>query len=425
MDETNQTNENEVIETWDLKTYYEKLKLIISKYMDMSEEDKEIVIIWTLSSFFQKSFNSFPYIFLNAQKSSGKTRLLKLLSHLTNGIYTVNITEAVLFRKQEPIFIDEIEDISRKEKAGLRELLNVAYKKGGVVERAEKTERGEIRVKTFPVYRVVGMANITGMEDVLEGRCITVILERSLNPIITRIPELFDLDPDIQEFKKMSEGLKAYTEEIQNFYTIFFFFLQEIINKYIQEKKEYTIEELLQLISGGIDTEEKEDVSKFLVKIWNSQILARDLEVFLPLLIVAWKTFDVDKENFDRFLEIVKNKVKEREVEDVSKSRDITFLSFLANKFVKERDADYIKDIAKEFKDYENEEWITPVWVAHALTRLKVVKEKKRTSVGVKVWLDVDKIIMKAKQYGIYEENQTETEEGRLIEWTNKSDFTN
>jgi hypothetical protein len=52
------------------------------------------------------------------------------------------------------------------------------------------------------------------------------------------------------------------------------------------------------------------------------------------------------------------------------------------------------------------------------------VKEKKRTSVGVKVWLDVEKIIMKAKQYGIYEENQTETEEGRLVEWTNKNDFT-
>jgi hypothetical protein len=308
MDESTQTNENEIIETWDLKTYYDKLKLIISKYMDMSDEDKEIVVLWTLSSFFQKSFNSFPYIFLNAQKSSGKTRLLKLLAHLTNGIYTVNITEAVLFRKQEPIFIDEIEDITRKEKAGLRELLNVAYKKGGVVERAEKTERGEIRVKTFPVYRVVGMANITGMEDVLEGRCITVILERSLNPIITRIPELFDLDPDIQEFKKMVDGLRAYTEEIQNFYTIFFSFLQEIINKYIQEKKEYTIEELLQLISGGIDTEEKEDVSKFLVKIWNSQILARDLEVFLPLLIVAWETFDIEKENFDNFLEIIKKK---------------------------------------------------------------------------------------------------------------------
>jgi hypothetical protein len=420
--EEKQTNESEVIETWELKAYYEKIKLIISKYMDMNDEDKEIVVMWLLSSFFQKSFNSFPYLFLNAQKSSGKTRLLKLLSYLTNGIYTVNITEAVLFRKQEPIFIDEIEDITRKEKVGLRELLNVAYKKGGVVERAEKNERGEIKVKTFPVYRVVGMANIYGMEDVLEGRCITIILERSLNPIITRIPELFDLDPDIQEFKKMVDGLKAYTEEIQNFYTIFFSFLEAIIAKYIQGKKDYTIEELLQLIAGGIDTEEKQDVSQFLVKIWNSQILARDLEIFLPLLIVAWKTFDVEKENFDNFLEIIKKKVKEREVEDVSRSRDVAFLSFLANKFVKEKDSDYIKEIAKEFKDYENEEWITPVWVAHALSRLKVVREKKRTSVGVKVWLDVDKIVMKAKQYGIYEEESKE--EGGLIEWTSKEDST-
>jgi len=383
--------------------------------MDMSKEDKEIVVAWLLSSFFHKCFNTFPYLFINAQKSSGKTRLLKLLSFLSNGTYTVNITEAVLFRKQEPLFIDEIEEVTRREKAGLRELLNVAYKKGGVVERAEKTEKGEIRIKTFPVYRVVAMANISGMEDVLEGRCITVILERSLNPIITRIPELFDLDPDIKEFKEMVKGIYVYSEEIEKFYTIFFTFLQQIISKYLEEKKEYSVEELLQLIAGGIDSEEKQEVSEFLIKIWNTQILARDLEVFLPLLITMWKVFDVEKEEFDRFLEIVKSKVREREIEDVSKSRDVAFISFLANKFVKIADSDYIKNIAKEFKDHENEEWITPAWVSNALKRLKVVKEKKRTGVGVKVWLDVEKIVEKAKQYGIYEEDSEER--GLIYDW--------
>jgi len=417
--ETTKENENqEIVETFELKTYYEKLYKIISKYMDMSEDDKKIVVVWLLSSYFHNKFTTFPYLFLNAQKASGKTRLLKLLSYLINGVYTVNITEAVLFRKQDPIFIDEIENITSKEKAGLRELLNVAYKKGGVVERAEKV--GDIiRVKSFPVYRVVAMANISGMEDVLEGRCISIVLERSTNPIITRIPELFDLDSDIQEFKKMIEGLRVYEAEIETLYINFFTFLQEVIKRYIEEKKNYTIEEISQILGGGIDSEQKYEALIFLAKIWNSDICARDLEIFLPLLAVAWKVFDTETEFFDEFLEIVKRKVKEREVEDVSRSKDITFLSFLANKFIKIADSEYVKNIAKEFKDYENEEWINAVWVSNALKRLKVVKDKKRTSVGVKVWLDVEKIVEKAKQYGIYEE--VSENEGGLIQWTEES----
>jgi hypothetical protein len=400
-------NENQEIEAWELKEYYERLIKILSKYMDMSEEDKKLVSMWLLSSFFQKKFNSFPYLFINASKASGKTRLLKLLAHLVDGIYTVNITEAVLFRKQNPIFIDEIEDITRKERAGLRELLNVAYKSGGVVERAEKTERGEIRVKTFPVYRVVAMANISGMEDILEGRCITIVLEKSYNPVITRIPELYDLDSDIQEFKKMIAGLKIYEEKITEIYKTFFDFLQQIITKYLEERKNYTIEELLSLIGPGIDTEDKMYVADFLTRIWKSEILARDLEVFLPILIVAWETFGIEKEKFEEFLNIVKSKVKEREIEDVSRSREVAFLAFLANNFMKENlgSSAYLKDITNRFKNYENEEWINSAWVSRALTRLKIVKEKKRTSMGVIVWLDTDKILNKAKQFGVLEED--------------------
>ena len=162
-----------------------------------------------------KSFTSYPFIFLNAMKGSGKTRLLKLIKSMCwNGDFTASLTEAVLFRtaSKHTMIIDEFEDIGSKEKSSLRELLNAGYKKGNKVKRMKqvKKESGTVyEVEEFDLYTPIAMANIWGMENILSDRCITLILERSAHPIKTRLIEDFEFNEAILNIKRTLDQISC------------------------------------------------------------------------------------------------------------------------------------------------------------------------------------------------------------------------
>jgi len=178
----------------------------IKSYIDIDKKYLPILGCWVIGTYFHECFQSYPYLFINATKGGGKTRTLKLLSFLCkNGNMSVNLTEAVLFRKAKQkiaFFIDELERISVKQKANLRLLLNSAYKKGIGVERARKDpETEKYVVDRFEVFTPIAMANIWGLDDVLQDRCITVILERSARKGIIRKIELWNSNPTLHKMK--------------------------------------------------------------------------------------------------------------------------------------------------------------------------------------------------------------------------------
>ena len=60
--------------------------------------------------------------------------------------------------------------------------MNGRYKKGVTIPRAEqKTDKHKFDVSMFDLYGPTGIANINGVDDVLEDRCITIIMKRGLN----------------------------------------------------------------------------------------------------------------------------------------------------------------------------------------------------------------------------------------------------
>src|SRR3990167_7132600 len=136
---------------------YERTVELIKKYMDMPEDQIKIIALWIIGTYFHSSFPSYPFLFLNAMRGSGKTRLLKIISHLAKGSegdVQTGITEAVLFRIPSGITIvlDECESIGLKEKAILREYLNACYKSGGSVKRMKKVKfkgEDEMIIDTF------------------------------------------------------------------------------------------------------------------------------------------------------------------------------------------------------------------------------------------------------------------------------------
>jgi len=140
----------------DLKCAYLNIKDILRKYCDLEELDYPIIATWIIGTYFHHQFESFPYLFLNAMKGSGKTRTLKLITNLAkNGEMILSPTEAVLFRTNSTLGIDEFEGLTKKgyEKAkkAKHDLDNYQEsnrkKRYASLKNREKTLKKEIRVR--------------------------------------------------------------------------------------------------------------------------------------------------------------------------------------------------------------------------------------------------------------------------------------
>ena len=111
---------------------YRNLLEIYKKYCDWREEYYPIVSLWTIGTYFHQKMLTYPYLYFNASKESGKSRSVRLITFISDGGEMVNsMTEAVLFRTKGTLGIDEFERASRKGSENLLELLNSAYKRGG------------------------------------------------------------------------------------------------------------------------------------------------------------------------------------------------------------------------------------------------------------------------------------------------------
>ena len=131
---------------------YEKINDILGYYCDIPKETRQLITLWCIGAVHIKNFNTYPYLFINAMRGSGKTRLLKLMMKICGGDVLNSPTEAVLFRTDNPLAIDEFEGIGRKGSENLRELLNSAYKRDIKVKRMKKkkTMEGEEQVVEEP-----------------------------------------------------------------------------------------------------------------------------------------------------------------------------------------------------------------------------------------------------------------------------------
>jgi hypothetical protein len=84
-----------------------------------------IVALWIIGTYVHDNFSSYPYLFFNVMRGSGKSRLMGLVASLSkNGSVLISMSESVLFRtaKGRTLCIDEFEGINKKENQALREL---------------------------------------------------------------------------------------------------------------------------------------------------------------------------------------------------------------------------------------------------------------------------------------------------------------
>jgi len=385
----------QVDKTEDLKEIYLDLKSILKEFVDTKEENYDILAIWIMGTWIHSSFETYPYLFINAMKGSGKTRLLKLIKELSwEGDMLASLSEAVLFRTTGTLCIDEFEYLGGKDKNSLRELLNTAYKKGGKVKRMKKQKslQGEEQVvESFETFRPITMANIWGMEEVLGDRCISIILEKSNNSSITRKIENFSTNPKIVKVKQklLKNNIWCSLCSVvtqKNIYNDW--------NNYIDNTTLYTLTTLTTQNNTNNTTKEEKH---FFEKIYETNINGRNLELTFPLLILS-----EDIGVLDIMLEVLKKTIEEKKTEDIMESRDVMLFSFVA----KQMPGDWhkIKDLTHNFKmsvDYDSNEehWCNPKWMGKALKRLGLRKEDRRIGSGNEVVLNIDKAKEKMEMF--------------------------
>jgi hypothetical protein len=374
----------------ELNQIYEDLVTILKTYTDMKEEYYGLVASWIIGTYVHEAFNSYPYLFINAMRGSGKSRLLRLIKTLShNGRMVISMTESVLFRtaKDSTLCIDEMEGIMRKEKAPLRELLNSCYKKGVKIQRMYKkrTVEGEKQtVEEFEPYAPVVMANIFGMEEVLSDRCITIILEKSRNPLKTKLIEDFDENSLILDLKTRLEGIQcslcSVVTEKNNI---------QMWNRFLTEKytpNTYTTFNTLHTLTT-LELKEEE----FYNKLDNSNINGRNLELIFPLLSINYFLGD---ERFDYSLGVLRSIVEERQGEELTESRDVALYEFISQQL--ESGFVSVKKLTNDFRNYlgedeDEERWLNVKWVGRALRRLNLTLDKRRISSGTEVRLNTKK----------------------------------
>jgi hypothetical protein len=362
---------------------YSKIINVLDKYMEMTDTNKRITTIWILGTWIHEQFESYPYLFINAMRGSGKTRLLKIIKSFSKeGALLNSLTEAVLFRTTGTLCIDEFEGIGKKEVGNLRELLNSGYKKGTKVKRMtkRKTLIGEEQiVEEFEPYRPISLANIWGMEDVLGDRCIQIILEKSTNKQKTRLMELWEnettFETTLNSLIKCSKCRCSYVKNISMLW-----------NDYIYTN--YT---------NNITNTNYTNYTTFFSKLKDSEIDGRFLELSMPLFIIANIISD---ELFSLILNDIKEIIENKKEDSLVENTDISLIDFLSQELDEDKFVT-ISELVRNFKGtiQSNEEWLNERWMGRALKRLNLLIEKRRTSSGVMVKINYKKAQEKIKMF--------------------------
>jgi len=362
---------------------------ILKYYCDWKLEYYPIVACWIIGTYFHEKMITYPYLYFNASKESGKSRSVRLITYLCGGEMLNSPTEAVLFRTKGCLGIDEFEKASRKGNENLIELLNSSYKKGVKVKRMKKvkTEKGEEQqVETFEVFRPIILANIWGMDPVLEDRTLPLYLEKTTRDDIGNLLEIWEFDEIISNLMKelKEECSLCSVVSFQNIYLDW--------NKYI---------------TTNYNTTRTNNYTKLHLfeKIKNSELKGRMLELSFPLLIIADMLDDPRAEDnqetvVDELISSLRQISIEKNQENFLNNKDIIFLDWVSQQPTP-TNFKSVKEITNDFRQSMsiNEDWVNEKWVGRAINRMLLSKKKDRDNRGVKYILNIEKAIEKMKVY--------------------------
>lgn len=172
------------------KGLYDLQQSQTEKYLDFEHENDYVYFnLWNIATYFYELFGAFPYNDYTGTKRAGKTKALEFQSHVCfNAILTADISGSSLFRTIEgtgaTVLLDETEAFKnqKNEQAQqVRTLLLEGFLKDKFAIRTEGSSNNGFDVASFNLYSPKSMGHISTLDDVLQDRCIELLMLRSKN----------------------------------------------------------------------------------------------------------------------------------------------------------------------------------------------------------------------------------------------------
>jgi len=178
-----------------VKTYL-KIASLFKKYVDFKNPiEIDIVVLWCMGSYIYYLFSAYAYINFYGVKGTGKTQVMTLSSYIAfNAMLASSISASALFRLVEAtrctVGLDEAENLRKPkdpDSVEILRLLKAGYKKGAAVHKTETDAEGNYIPKKYEVYSPKMIASISGIEDILGSRCISINMLRTKNAQISKV----------------------------------------------------------------------------------------------------------------------------------------------------------------------------------------------------------------------------------------------
>jgi hypothetical protein len=250
--------------------------------------------------------------------------------------------------------------------------------------RKVSTKEGDKFVEEeLPVYRPICLANIEGLDSVLADRCITLLLEKSSKrEIIKKIEDFSVLEPiQCSLCSVVSLETIAIDTKLWNLY------LTLNSTNYIHNTN-YTNN------TNNIIPKKSLEIFK---KLDESEIDGRNLELFFPLLSIA---YSISEELFDDALKIFKEITTERKADDREQNTDVMVYDF----FSQEPESDNFMFISEAFEKFISfsglsKDYYSVKWFGRRLVTLGLIIEKKRAGSGMTIRINFTKAKQKMEMF--------------------------
>jgi hypothetical protein len=164
----------------------DRLAAYVRRYVVLTDEQALLLALWTVHTHAIDAADTTPYLNIkSAEKRSGKTRLLEVLSLVVARPWlTGRVTAAVLVRKtsaeQPALLLDESDAAFRADREyaeALRGILNTGFRRGGVASLCVG-QGASLTYKDFPVFCPKAIAGIGRLPDTVADRSIPIELRR-------------------------------------------------------------------------------------------------------------------------------------------------------------------------------------------------------------------------------------------------------
>ena len=164
----------------------DRLVGFIRRFVALSYMQAVLIALWIVHTHAIDAADCTPYVHIkSAEKRSGKTRLLEVLSLLVARPWlTGRVSAAVLVRKtaneQPSLLLDESDAAFKGDKEygeALRGILNAGFRRGGVTSLCVG-QGANISYEDFPVFGAKAIAGIGKLPDTVADRSVPIELQR-------------------------------------------------------------------------------------------------------------------------------------------------------------------------------------------------------------------------------------------------------